>query len=195
MFFYMKKEKIKKLQMPDDFTDENGWCRANNYGLKEEDFPTRVLFNQERFRRSSKVYKQYQKTEEYKTAMVEWGKDNWEERSRKAHQVSDTTEVLLLEKLVMREDGVTTSEMVANCINVIARELAKRGAGSVEELELKDLVLISNTLIGLMKTAAATKKETGFKPNVQVNNISVNNSSKTGGVVGGLKDVIDLRAK
>lgn len=189
----MKKQKIKKLQMPDDFADENGWCRANNYKLNPEDFPTRVLFNQERFRRSSKVYKLYQQTAEYKNAMVEWGKDNWEERSRKAHQASDTTEVLLLEKLVAREDGITTSEIVANCINAIARELAKRGVGRVEELELKDLVLISNTLIGLMKTAAATKKETGFKPNVQINNVSVQSSSKTGGVVGSLKDVIDLR--
>ena len=59
---------------------------------------------------------------------------------------------------------------------------------------MKDLVLISNTLIGLMKTASATKKDQGWKPNVQVNNVTVNNSSKTGGVVGGLKDVIDLRA-
>ena len=103
-------------------------------------------------------------------------------------------EVLLLEKLTAREDGVTTSELVANCINLIAKELAKRGASGVEQLELKDLVLISNTLIGLMKTASATKKEQGWKvPQVQVNNVTVNNSSKTGGVVGGLEDVIDIR--
>ena len=58
---------------------------------------------------------------------------------------------------------------------------------------MKDLVLISNTLIGLMKTASATKKEQGWKPAVQVNNVTVNNSSKTGGVIGGLEDVVDLR--
>lgn len=179
--------------MPDDFCDENGWCRANNYGLNPEDFAERIMYNRERFKRSNKVFHLYQKTDAYKDYMAVVSAQGWEERSRKARQVSDTTEVLLLEKLVAREDGVTTSELVANCVNMIARELAKRGAGSVEELELKDLVLISNTLIGLMKTAAATKKETGFKPNVQVNNVTVNNTSKTGGVVGDLRDVIDIR--
>ena len=42
-----------------------------------------------------------------------------------------------------------------------------------------------------MKTAAATKKE--VKPTVQVNNVTVNNTSKTGGVVGGIRDIIDIK--
>ena len=87
----------------------------------------------------------------------------------------------------------TTSEMVANCINNIARELSKRGCQNLADMELKDLVTISNTLIGLMKTASASKKDQGWKPQVQVNNVTVNNSSKTGGIVGGLEDVIDIR--
>lgn len=190
----MKNEK-RRLRMPDDFCNERGWCRANGYGLKPEDFPDKISFNKERFRRSGDVMRAYLKSEEGRRAQSLVTGESWEERARKAKQASDTTEVLLLEKLTMREDGVTTSELVANCINMIAKELAKRGAAGVEQLELKDLVLISNTLIGLMKSASAAKKESGFKPQVQVNNISVTSSSKTGGVVGGLKDVVDLRAR
>ena len=42
-----------------------------------------------------------------------------------------------------------------------------------------------------MKTAAAAKKEA--KPTVQVNNVTVNNTSKTGGIVGGIRDIIDIK--
>ena len=180
------------LRMPDDFT-WNGWCRNNNYLLKREDFPDNTSYSQERFRRSTAVYRQFSKTPEAKAALSIEKRKEWEDRVKEAHRTSDTTEVLLLEALTKREDGLTTSEMVANCINIIARELARRGVTKVEDLQLKDLVLISNTLIGLTKAAAATKKETDWKPQVQVNNVTVNNTSKTGGVVGGLQDVIDLR--
>lgn len=179
-------------KMPDDFEWE-GWSRANNYLLKPEDFENRQLYTRERFKRACKVMHAYQKTDGFRNAIAARSTEMWEERARKARQGSDTTEVLLLEKLTVREDGITTSEIVANTINMIARELAKRGARDVSELELKDLVLISNTLIGLMKTASATKKDQNWKPQVQVNNVTVTSSSKTGGVVGGLKDVIDLR--
>lgn len=179
-------------KLPDDFT-YNGWSRKNNYLLVREDYPTLQEFNYERFRRSTAVYRAYMKTDEAKAVAGLAARQRWEERVNEAHRTSNTTEVLLLEALTKREDGLTTSEMVAGCINVIARELSKRGAKDVAELSLKDLVLISNSLIGLMKTAAATKKEQDWKPQVQVNNVTVNNTSKTGGVVGGLKDVIDLR--
>ena len=190
-----KKSKVNaKVRMPDDFS-VNGWCRANNYGVTEEEFPDPTMRTRERFKRACKVMHAYQKTDEYRKRLSVVKTEEWEARAAAARRQSDTTEVLLLEKLTVREDGVTTSELVANAINMIAKELAKRGAAGVEELELKDLVLISNTLIGLMKTASATKKDQGWKPNVQVNNVTVNNSSKTGGVIGGLKDVIDLRAE
>lgn len=179
-----------KLVVPEDF-EYNGWSKANGYLLKEEDFDSKVAYARERFKRGMLVSGAWRKTDEARTAASLVQKKNWEERVAEAHKTSDTTEVLLLEKLTMREDGVTTSELVANCINVIAKELAKRGARDVANLELKDLVLISNSLIGLMKTAAATKKE--VKPTVQVNNVTVNNTSKTGGVVGGLRDIIDIR--
>ena len=190
----VKHGKASKIRMPDDFT-VNGWCRANNYLITEEEFPDARERSKEKYKRGLKVYNAWQQTKEYKDRASAVMVENWEERAAAARRQSDTTEVLLLEKLTVREDGVTTSELVANAINMIAKELAKRGAAGVEELELKDLVLISNTLIGLMKTASATKKDQGWKPNVQVNNVTVNNSSKTGGVIGGLKDVIDLRAE
>ena len=181
-------------KLPDDFTF-NGWCRNNNYLLKREDFPTLQEYNHERFRRSTAVYRAYAKTDEAKAVLAVTSKEAWERRVAEAHRTSNTTEVLLLEALTKREDGITTSEMVAGCINVIARELSKRGAKDVADLSLKDLVLISNSLIGLMKAAAATKKEQDWKPQVQVNNVTVNNTSKTGGVVGGLRDVIDVSAQ
>lgn len=181
-------------KLPDDFTF-NGWCRNNNYLLKREDFPTLQEYNHERFRRSTAVYREYAKTDEAKAVLAVTSKEAWERRAAEAHRTSNTTEVLLLEALTKREDGITTSEMVAGCINVIARELSKRGAKDVAELSLKDLVLISNSLIGLMKAAAATKKEQDWKPQVQVNNVTVNNTSKTGGVVGGLRDVIEVEAE
>lgn len=190
----IKQGKASKIRMPDDFT-VNGWCRANNYLVTEEEFPDARERSKEKYKRGLKVYNAWQQTKEYKARASAVMVENWEERAAAARRQSDTTEVLLLEKLTVREDGVTTSELVANAINMIAKELAKRGAAGVEELELKDLVLISNTLIGLMKTASATKKDQGWKPAVQVNNVTVNNSSKTGGVIGGLKDVIDLRAE
>ena len=179
------------LKMPDNFTF-NGWCRSNDYMCVPEDFPTRKAWANERFKRAMVVYREFSKTPEAKAALSAEKKAEWERRAAEAHRTSNTTEVLLLEALTKREDGITTSELVAGCINVIARELSKRGARDVAELSLKDLVLISNSLIGLMKAAAATKKEQDWKPQVQVNNVTVNNTSKTGGVVGGLRDVIDV---
>lgn len=180
----------QKLVVPEDF-EYNGWSKANNYLLKPEDFDSLVAYSREKFKRGMLVSGEWRKTDEARKISSLVQRKNWEERVAEAHKTSDTTEVLLLEKLTMREDGVTTSELVANCINVIAKELAKRGARDVANLELKDLVLISNSLIGLMKTAAAAKKEA--KPTVQVNNVTVNNTSKTGGVVGGLRDIIEIR--
>jgi hypothetical protein len=186
-------EVAMSLRMPDDF-EWNGWCRNNNYLLKREDFPDNTSYSQERFRRSTSVYRAFSKTPEAKAALSIEKRKEWEARVAEAHRTSNTTEVLLLEALTKREDGITTSEMVAGCINIIARELSKRGVAQVEDLGLKDLVLISNSLIGLMKAAAATKKEQDWKPQVQVNNVTVNNTSKTGGVVGGLRDVIDVES-
>ena len=176
---------------PDDFTI-NGWNRLNNYGLRREDFPDGKKYTQERFRRSGAVQRAWMQTEEGKKAQSLVTKAMWEERALKAKQESDTTEVLLLEKLTSHSDGMATSELVAGCINVIARELAKRGVSQVEELELKDLILISNNLLALTKAAAAVKKDMNWKPNTVVVPV-VQSSSKTGGVVGGLKDVIDIR--
>lgn len=182
------------MKMPDDFCNAEGWCRANNYGLKPEDFESKAVYARERFKRSVKVMCEFRKTDQYKNGASIAMRANWEERVAAAKRTSDTTEVLLLESLTRVEDGLqTTSEMVANCINNIARELSKRGCQNLADMELKDLVTISNTLIGLMKTASASKKDQGWKPQVQVNNVTVNNSSKTGGVVGGLSDVIDIR--
>ena len=198
MFFLSKSWGIMAntsgMKMPDDFCNAEGWCRANNYGLKPEDFESRAVYARERFKRSVKVMCEFRKTDQYKNGASIAMRANWEERVAAAKRTSDTTEVLLLESLTRVEDGSqTTSEMVANCINNIARELSKRGCQNLADMELKDLVTISNTLIGLMKTASASKKDQGWKPQVQVNNVTVNNSSKTGGVVGGLSDVIDIR--
>lgn len=180
-----------KIRMPDDF-EWNGWSRANGYLMGEEDYSDKVAFNRERFKRSSAVFRAYQATEEGRSKQAVATREAWEERVAKAKQESDTTEVLLLEKLVTHEDGMATSELVAGCINIIARELAKRGVRDVESLELKDLILISNNLLALTKAAAAVKKDMNWKPNTVVLPV-VQSSSKTGGVVGGLKDVIDLR--
>lgn len=198
MFFLSKSWGIMAntsgMKMPDDFCNAEGWCRANNYGLKPEDFESKAVYARERFKRSVKVMCEFRKTDQYKNGASIAMRANWEERVAAAKRTSDTTEVLLLESLTRVEDGSqTTSEMVANCINNIARELSKRGCQNLADMELKDLVTISNTLIGLMKTASASKKDQGWKPQVQVNNVTVNNSSKTGGVVGGLSDVIDIR--
>lgn len=182
-----------KVRMPDDFM-HNGWCRNNGYLIKEEDFPDKVSYNKERFRRSTAVFRAWTSTDEGRKAQALMQKQSWEERAVKAKQESDTTEVLLLEKLTSHSDGMATSELVAGCINMIARELAKRGVANVEELELKDLILISNNLLALTKAAAAVKKEMNWKPNTVVV-APVVSSSKTGGVVGGLKDVIDIRTE
>lgn len=177
--------------MPDDF-EWNGWSRANNYLMREEDFENKVAFNRERFRRSTAVFRAYQSTDEGRKKQALVCRARWEERALKAKQESDTTEVLLLEKLTTHEDGMATSELVAGCINMIARELAKRGVRDVESLELKDLILISNNLLALTKAAAAVKKDMNWKPNTVVVPV-VQSSSKTGGAVGGLRDVIDIR--
>ena len=101
--------------------------------------------------------------------------------------------MLLLEKLIERSGAATTTELIAAAINGIAAELSRRATKNIEDMDTKELVLISNTLTGLAKAASSVKKAEGWKPQVQVNNVTVNNSSKTGGVVGGLEDVIDIR--
>lgn len=181
----------KAVRMPDDF-EFNGWSRANNYLMDKSGITDKVKFNQERFRRSTAVFRAYQTTEEGRAKQAVAMRAHWEERALKAKQESDTTEVLLLEKLTTHEDGLATSELVAGCINMIARELAKRGVRDVESLELKDLILISNNLLALTKAAAAVKKDMNWKPNTVVVPV-VQSSSKTGGAVGGLRDVIDIR--
>ena len=181
---------VMKNLTPSDFT-VNGWNRDNNYGLRKEDFANGNDYNKERFKRSGIVRGAWLKTDEGRRMQSLVVKEQWENRAIKAKQESDTTEVLLLEKITSHADGMATAEMVAGCINLIARELSKRGVAQIEELSLKDLILISNNLLGLTKAAAAVKKEMDWKPNtVVVNNVS---TSKTGGVVGGLRDVIDLR--
>lgn len=181
-----------KASFPDSFYYK-GWTRENNYGLKKEDFESVVLYRRERFKRGCEIQRAWLKTDEGRKAQAVVSKEYWEKRALKAKQESDTTEVLLLEKITSHADGMATAEMVAGCINLIARELSKRGVAQIEELSLKDLILISNNLLGLTKAAAAVKKEMDWKPNtVVVNNVS---TSKTGGVVGGLQDVIDLRTE
>lgn len=182
----------KKSFVPDDF-GVNGWCRNNNYLLKVEDFESKQKYTQERFKRASTVSRAWLATDEGRKKASIASKARWEERALKAKQESDTTEVLLLEKITTHEEGLSTAELVAGCINVIARELAKRGTTQVENLELKDLIQISNNLLALTKAAAAVKKDMNWKPNTVVVAPQVVSSSKTGGVVGGLKDVIDLR--
>lgn len=180
------------VRMPDDF-EHNGWSRANNYLLVKEDWEDKREYSKERFKRASAVMREWQKSPEYKEAFSIAQSKNWEARAAAAKRASDTTEVLLLEKLVERNGGDTTAELIACAINIIAGELSTRAREGVKSLETKELVLISNTLTGLAKAASAVKKAEGWKPQMQVNNITVNNSSKTGGVVGGLKDVIDIR--
>lgn len=186
------KERDKRLCVPEDF-EFNGWSKANNYGLKREDFADAKEWARTRYGRAVKVSAAWRKTDEARKATAIVMAEKWEERVAKAKRASDTTEVLLLEKLTTHEDGMATSELVAGCINMIARELAKRGVRDVEQLELKDLILISNNLLALTKAAAAVKKDMDWKPNTVVVPV-VQSSSKTGGVVGGLKDVIDIRA-
>lgn len=182
-----------KNSVPEDF-EVNGWCKRNNYLLKEEDFESKVLYTRERFKRSSFIMREWLKTDEGRKRQAVVAKSRWEERVAKAKAESDTTEVLLLEKITTHEEGMSTAELVAGCINMIARELSKRGVRDVESLELKDLILISNNLLALTKAAAAVKKDMNWKPNTVVVPV-VQSSSKTGGAVGGLKDVIDLRAE
>jgi len=181
----------EKNAFPDSFYYK-GWTRGNNYGLHREDFEDPQKYRQERFKRGCEMQRAWLKTEEGKAKQSVVSRQHWEERAVKAKQESDTTEVLLLEKITSHADGMATAEMVAGCINLIARELSKRGVAQIEELSLKDLILISNNLLGLTKAAAAVKKEMDWKPNTVVVPV-VQSSSKTGGVVGGLKDVIDIR--
>lgn len=182
----------EKARFPDSFYYK-GWTRENNYGLNKEDFESVALYRRERFKRGCEIQRAWLQTDEGRKAQAVVSKEYWEKRAIKAKQESDTTEVLLLEKITSHADGMATAEMVAGCINLIARELSKRGVAQIEELSLKDLILISNNLLGLTKAAAAVKKEMDWKPNtVVVNNVS---TSKTGGVVGGLQDVIDLRTE
>lgn len=187
-------EKETGLRMPDDYT-VNGWNRLNNYLLVKEEWEDKQAYSKERFKRASTCYRGWQQSSEYKKQAALVQTRNWEERAAAAKRASDTTEVLLLEKLVERNGGETTAELIACAINIIAGELSTRAREGVKSLETKELVLISNTLTGLAKAASAVKKAEGWKPAVQVNNVTVNNTSKTGGVVGDLRDVIDIRGK
>ena len=180
----------EKNSVPEDF-EFNGWSKANRY-LMDGFEGTKVEFNRERFRRASAVCREWLKSDEGRKNQAIVGRARWEDRVMAAKQEADTTEVLLLEKLTSHQDGFATSELVAGCINMIARELAARGVRDVEKLETKDLILISNNLLALTKAAAAVKKEMNWKPNTVVIPVT-QSSSKTGGAVGGLSDVIDLR--
>lgn len=193
---YRKRTKGKEatsMKMPDDYT-VNGWNRGNNYLLVKDEWEDKQAYARERYKRAMVCFHDWQQSPEYKNACSVTLSQKWEERAAAAKSSSDTTEVLLLEKLVERNGGETTAELIACAINIIAGELSTRAREGVKSLETKELVLISNTLTGLAKAASAVKKAEGWKPQVQVNNVTVNNSSKTGGVVGDLRDVIDIRS-
>ena len=176
------------VKVPEDF-EWNGWSKRNNYLMGETGITNRYEFTKERFKRSSAVCRAYNQTDEGKAL----AKSFWAERVAKAKEQSDTTEVLLLEKITQGEaKGCTTAELVSGCINEIARKLSKKCIASIDELDTKELIQVGNFLLGLTKAASAAKKETNWQPQVQVNNVTVNNTSKTGGVVGGLQDVLDL---
>lgn len=181
----------EKNVVPEDF-EYNGWSKANRY-LMDGFEGSKVEFNRERFRRASAVCREWLKSDEGRKNQALVGKARWEDRVAAAKQEADTTEVLLLEKITSHQDGFATSELVAGCINMIARELAARGVRDVEKLDTKELILISNNLLALTKAAAAVKKDMNWKPNTVVIPVT-QSSSKTGGAVGGLSDVIDLRA-
>lgn len=179
-------------KVPVDF-EFNGWSKANMYMMSTSGITDKVAYQRERFRRAAKVQNAWQKTPEGRKAQGIAIRQAWEERAQKAKEQSDTAEILLLERIVEKEkDGMSTATLISGCINLIARELAKRGAQNISELSIKDLILISNSLLGLTKAASAVKKDNKWQPQVQVNNVTVNNTSKTGGVVGGLQDVIDI---
>ncbi len=179
-------------KVPEDF-EFNGWSKANMYLMPSSGITNKVEYVRERFRRAVKVQNAWQKTPEGRKAQSLAVKERWETRAREAREQSDTAEILLLERIVEKEkDGLSTATLISGCINLIARELAKRGAKNLEKLSIKDLIQISNSLLGLTKAASAAKKEAKWQPQVQVNNVTVNNTSKTGGVVGGLQDVIDV---
>lgn len=179
-------------KVPVDF-EFNGWSKANMYMMSTSGITDKVAYQRERFRRAAKVQNAWQKTPEGRKAQGIAIRQAWEERAQKAKEQSDTAEILLLERIVEKEkDGMSTATLISGCINLIARELAKRGAQNISELSIKDLILISNSLLGLTKAASAVKKDNKWQPQVQVNNVTVNNTSKTGGVVGGLQDVIDV---
>lgn len=177
------------VKVPVNF-EVNGWCKANDYLMAETGIEKGSKeYWRERFKRSSAVCRAYNQTSEFKAL----AREDWDKRAKKARESSDTTEILLLEKITQGEvRGHSTAELVAGCINLIARELAKKGATQVEQLSTKELIQVGNFLLGLTKAASAAKKETNWQPQVQVNNVTVNNTSKTGGVVGGLQDVIDI---
>lgn len=188
------------MKVPEDFT-VNGMNKGNCYLLKEEDFPSRKLFNEERFRRAGVVIREWQKTDQYKVAAREMGylsvKKRDDERRRLSYEKADAAEILLIEKLDSMGAGVSTNEMVASCIDLIAKELAKRGMTQISELKVNELINISNHLLALVKAASSVRRDNNLGKNTIVaQNITVNNnSSKTGGVIGGLEDVIDVEVE
>ena len=180
-------------KVPVDF-EYNGWSKANMYMMSTSGITDKVAYQRERFRRAAKVQNEWQKTPEGRKAQGLAIRQAWEERAQKAKEQSETAEILLLERIVEKEkDGMSTATLISGCINLIARELAKRGAQDIDKLSIKDLIQISNSLLGLTKAASAVKKDNKWQPQVQVNNVTVNNTSKTGGVVGGLQDVIEIQ--
>lgn len=181
------------LKTPDTFMVD-GMCRANGYLLDTTGMTGKEI-NQERFRRGSIVSRAYHKTDEYKALLSNYQKE-LDRRRLEAREKADRAEVLLIERLDTREDGLSTNEMVAGCIDIIAKELSKRGVSQVEELKTNELINISNHLLGLVKAAAAVRNSSKFGTAVVAQNLTINNnSSKTGGVIGGLQDVLDAEVK
>lgn len=178
------------LKTPDTFTVD-GMCRANGYLIDTTGMSEREI-NKEKFRRGSIVSREYHKTDEYKALMSNYHKE-LDRRRLEAREKADKAEVLLIERLDTREDGLSTNEMVAGCIDIIAKELSKRGVSQVEELKTNELINISNHLLGLVKAAAAVRNSCkSMGTAVVAQNVTINNnSSKTGGVIGGLQDVLD----
>lgn len=195
-----EKEEIRaRMKVPEDFEFE-GMSKANGY-LMEESGLSGIEWNRERFRRSGKVARAWQKDSGYLAAAREMGTltraKAWDERRRKNYERADAAEVMLLEKMDSQGEGVSTNEMVASCINLIAKELAKRGVAGVEELKTSELINISNHLLALTKAASNVRRSGVCDSKIIAQNVTINagNSSKTGGVVGGIRDVIDLRGE
>lgn len=132
--------------------------------------------------------RQFNSTDEGRLAL----RESWEQRKEAAKKKAKEIEVGMIEELTRKEVGQEQpTVLMAKAIATASVEISKRIVEGAKTLKSNDLILLSNTLMGLTKNLLSLRDKADEKSPTTAIQVNIKNESgsKTGGAVGSILDV------